>query len=117
VSAVHTRLECGSVECGIELVDGSPRGRDPLLQHHPVLGEHLARHRGVAGFKHLPDGFEWHVELAKLADDRGVGELSGRVRPVLGPRIDFGRHQQPGFVVGAQRFHRQRRRPREVADP
>jgi hypothetical protein len=64
------------VQGQIELVYRSSSGGQAGFEHGSVVAEHLPGHRRVAGFQHLPDGFEGHVELPQAPDNGGIGQLA-----------------------------------------
>jgi DNA-binding NarL/FixJ family response regulator len=113
---VDRRVRGRQVHPGLQLADDAGHVVEPGLHGRRVLGQHAARHLGVAGVHHLAHPPEGHVERPQPLDHRGVGELRGVIAAVARGGVDPCGHQDACLVVCAQRLDRQQAGPREGAD-
>jgi NADPH:quinone reductase-like Zn-dependent oxidoreductase len=81
-----------------------------------VVGDHPVAGLDVGGVEHGVDVVEWHVEIAKAADDLRSDDLLGGVVPVSGFGVDVDRLEQADLVVVAKQLGTPVRRAGEVPD-
>jgi NAD(P)-dependent dehydrogenase (short-subunit alcohol dehydrogenase family) len=81
-----------------------------------MVGDHPVAGLDVGSLEHNLDVLEWHVQVAKAADDLRRDDLLWCVAPVSAFYIHVDRLQQAELVVVAKHPHAQVRGPGEVAD-
>src|SRR6478736_6618877 len=81
-----------------------------------MVGDHPVAGLDVGSLENNLDVLEWHVQVAKAADDLRRDDLLWCVAPVSAVHVDVEWLQQSELVVVAKHPHAQVCGPREVAD-